>query len=266
LTLRDLDGRFTGHTGGGGIRITRTSGRASLTTGGGDVYVADADLSGSVRTGGGEVSVERNRGHLDMGGAAGRGESRGVGDSEARDETMLAVFSGDDGARLRRVRAGGAIELSEAPDGALLSTGGGGVHVGRARGLVSATTGGGDVTLGPVDGSAAARTGAGDVSITIAGDGGAQHDVDVVSGNGAVDLYLPADLSARLELETAYTNNLGRRTRIDSDWRVPITETDRWDGTNGTPRRYVRSTTTLGSGRSLVRVRTVNGDIRIHRR
>ena len=131
--------------------------------------------------------------------------------------------------------------------------------------MVSATTGGGAITLGPVNGSAEAHTGAGDVTIRIVGPGDARHDVYVTTGNGRADVWLPDDISARLEIETAYTNNFYRATRIDSDWDIPIEETRDWDGREGTPRRYVRSNTTLGSGRSLVRVRVVNGDVRIHR-
>jgi hypothetical protein len=129
---------------------------------------------------------------------------------------------------------------------------------------VSATTGGGDVTLGPVDGSAEAHTGAGDVSVTLAGAGA--RDVLVTTGNGTVDVYLPADYSGRVSVETAYTNNLGRRTRVVSDWDLAVSETDAWDDREGTPRRYVRGTATLGTGRGVVRVRAVNGDVRLHRR
>jgi DUF4097 and DUF4098 domain-containing protein YvlB len=125
-------------------------------------------------------------------------------------------------------RAGGAITLPEAPDGAVLYTGGGPIRVGAAAGLVSATTGGGDITIGPAAGSVEASTGAGDVTVTVDGEGARGRVVTVTSGNGAVDLYLPADVSARLDLETAYTVTLGRRTRIESDWPVERTETDDW--------------------------------------
>jgi hypothetical protein len=166
---------------------------------------------------------------------------------------------------IRRQRSGGSVTIDEAPNGAAISTGGGRITVGRANGVVSATTGGGDITLGPVDGSAEGHTGSGHVSITIVGDGRAKHDVYVTSGNGGADLYLPADLSARLDIETAYTDNFERETRIVSDWDLPVTETRDWDDRQGTPRKYVRATKTLGTGASLVRVRVVNGDVRIHR-
>src|SRR5207245_1581251 len=125
---------------------------------------------------------------------------------------------------IRRRRSGGAISVGAAPDGAVLYTGGGSIDVGRAAGVVSAVTGGGDVTLGPVNGSAEAHTGAGDVTIRVTGDGGARHDVYVTTGRGGADVWLPADISARLELESAYTNNFDGRTRIVSDWSLPVRE------------------------------------------
>ena len=80
-------------------------------------------------------------------------------------------------------------------------------------------------------GSVEAHTGAGDVTITLTGAG--SHSVDVTSGKGQVVLVLPRDLSATLEIETAYTNNLGRKTRIESELPLTITETTDWDSSTG---------------------------------
>jgi beta-lactamase regulating signal transducer with metallopeptidase domain len=288
VTIHDLEGSISGNTGGGGIRVERASGDLSFTTGGGDVFVFDSHLTGRVSTGGGEVLIDRVTGglsgHSGTGDVtyAGRGttavleESAGDVGVRARSRTTTNLVTVDDKlADDERVRggsgllllhkAGGTITLAEAPHGAVLSTGGGAIEVGRAAGLVSATTGGGDITLGPVNGSAEAHTGAGDVTVRIVGRGDARHDVYVTTGNGRADVWLPDDISARLELETAYTNNFYRATRIGSDWDIPVRETADWDDREGTPRRYVRSTTTLGGGRGLVRVRVVNGDIRVHK-
>jgi hypothetical protein len=101
--------------------------------------------------------------------------------------------------------------------------------------------------------------------VTIQIRGAGAHSVDVTSGKGEVVLDLPRDLDATLELETAYTDNLGHKTTIVSDWPLPTTETDKWDRSEGTPRRYVRARQTIGRGGSTIRVRTVNGNIIVHR-
>jgi len=95
--------------------------------------------------------------------------------------------------------------------------------------------------------------------------GAGAHSVDVTSGKGQVVLDLPRDLDATLELETAYTDNLGHKTSIVSDWPLQSTETDNWDRSEGTPRRYVRARQTIGRGGSTIRVRTVNGNVVVHR-
>ena len=95
--------------------------------------------------------------------------------------------------------------------------------------------------------------------------GAGAHSVDVTSGKGQVVLVLPRDLNATLELETAYTNNFGHKTRIVSDLPLPTTETADWDDSEGTPRRYVRARQTVGRGGGVIRVRTVTGNIVINR-
>jgi DUF4097 and DUF4098 domain-containing protein YvlB len=159
--------------------------------------------------------------------------------------------------------AGGPISLAAAPDGARVTTGGGRIRIGPSGGEVYAMTGGGDIDIGPATGSVEAHTGAGDVTIELKGAGA--HSVNATSGRGRVVLVVPRDLDATLELETAYTNNLGHKTRIISDFPLQTTETPDWDGREGTPRRYVRAKQTVGRGGSVIRVRTVNGDVVIKR-
>jgi hypothetical protein len=158
---------------------------------------------------------------------------------------------------------GGDIDLDDAPHGARVSTGGGTIVVGRARGTVSAHTGGGDIEIGPSEGAAAATTGAGDVSINLVGEGA--HPVDVSSGKGNVQLFLPKDANATLDLETAYTDNYHGHPQIKGDWPLTVTETNEWDSSQGTPRKYVRVRQQIGKGGPVIRVRTVNGNILLKR-
>jgi hypothetical protein len=122
-------------------------------------------------------------------------------------------------------RAGGSVDLDQAPDGAEVRTGGGDVRIGRAAGVVDASTGGGDLEIGPVAGSVHASTGAGKVHITLIDAGGEAQSVDMQTGTGTVILELPANLDASFELATAYTQNFGRKTTIKSAWRLERSET-----------------------------------------
>ena len=158
---------------------------------------------------------------------------------------------------------GGSVELEDAPKGARVTTGGGAIVIGKSKGDVRVQTGGGDIDLGPVEGGADATTGAGDVSINLVGE--RLHPVNIMSGKGNVELVLPKDANATLDLETAYTRNFDRRTKIKSDWKLDVTETDSWDDSQGTPRKYVRVRQDIGKGGPVIRIRTVNGDITIKR-
>ncbi len=296
VSITGVDGSFTGTTGGGEINIQKAHGEVDIRTGGGEVHVSDSRLNGSVSTGGGIVRIEGVTG--DLSGKSGSGpviytgssgttirsedgvNVVGVGGAEpnvsvsvstARSGTTTTTYTSDGVGRgnsfgasgIRMNSAGGGISLPAAPDGARVTTGGGPIRIGPSGGEVYASTGGGPIDIGPATGSVEAHTGGGDVTIEIKGAGA--HSVDVTSGKGQVVLVLPRDLDATLELETAYTDNLGHKTRIVSDWPLQTTETDNWDRSEGTARRYVRARQTIGRGEGTIRVRTVNGNVVLHR-
>ena len=257
IDIENVEGEFTGSTGGGEIIIDRGRGRAELSTGGGAVTVTNSTMSGRVSTGGGGVLLQGVKGGLR--GSSGSGTviygEDGLTYSKADGDGIIRASDG----RVIVNKSGGSVSIATAPNGATISTGGGSVTVGSARGAVSVKTGGGDVEIGPVDGSAEAHTGSGDVVVTL--DNEDTKGVDITSGNGTVTLMVPRNLAAQLDLETAYTNNRSRATRIVSDIPLSTTETDQWDSRYGTPRRYVRANQAVGGGGRRVRVRTVNGNI-----
>ncbi len=234
IELDGLEGTFRGTTGGGEMTLSNLRGTAKLSSGGGAITVTDSQLDGDVSTGGGRISILRVRGNLR--GSSGSGP---VVYSEDKDES---------GHGLRVHKPGGPIEI------------------GRVEGSVDASTGGGDVSIGPVSGGVHASTGGGDVHIDVENLEGVEPIVDVTTGSGTVVIELPANVDARFELETAYTENFRRATRIESDWNVEQRTSPTWDDQEGTPRRYVRARGTAGSGRGLVRIKAINGDVVVKKR
>ena len=305
ISLADVTGRFTGTTGGGEITIRNANGDVDIRTGGGQVLVEDSNLNGRVTTGGGLVRVMRVNGRFSGYSGSGPviytdsrdpkyegGVGVGIGEGAVSATSGAATVSAsatastvttatgrknvttyvDNGAgkgygygsgAIRMTSAGGELSLPSAPQGARVTTGGGRISIGSSGGEVYAQTGGGPIDIGPASGSVAAHTGAGDVNIELKGSG--SHSVDVTSGSGQVVIVAPADLNATLELETAYTNNFRGKTRIVSDWPLNVTETNNWDDSQGTPRKYVRVRQNLGKGGAEIRVRTVNGNIVLKR-
>jgi beta-lactamase regulating signal transducer with metallopeptidase domain len=399
VSIVDVEGSFSGTSGGGGIVLERVHGTSSLSTGGGDIRVVDSELDGTVRTGGGMVRISNVRGNLR--GSSGSGpviyaegtrgpdgerrtgdigdvhvdrtntrvaderaittrenesrarerelertrteEARTRAEEQARDrsreqdrvtterqraeeaqarerertreeemkvrererarEEEATVRTREEEARMRdRAReedmksreaargadrgvastrgdavdmrergtlnirkAGGDVDLASAPYGARIFTGGGRVTVGRASGMVEAGTGGGDLRIGPVAGSVRATTGSGTVEVTLADANGDDQSLDIVSGNGRVIVYLPANFEGRFDVETAYTQSSPRATRIDTDFDLRRETTEEWDDREGSPRRYVRALGRVGQSGGLIRIRTVNGDVEVRK-
>jgi beta-lactamase regulating signal transducer with metallopeptidase domain len=290
VTILDVEGSLEGSSGGGGLVIERSRGRARLSTNGGDIRVMDCDLSGTVSTEKGTVWLSRVRGGLrgtsgsgpviyseapgghgasvtgdpgdlgDLGDLEVDGSTITIGGGTARDGSKGQRSGTWPAGMLHVEKAGGEIRMEEAPNGVSASTGGGAITIGRAGEMVDASTGGGDIEIGPASGSVRAGTGAGDVHVILA-KGHPRRTVDVTSGHGGVVIELPRGLEVDLDLETAYTRS-SHPTSIRSDVPVRIEPATDWDNREGTPRRYVRARSARG-GAALVRIKTVNGNIEI---
>ena len=298
INIEKANGEVDIQTGGGDVHVSDSHVNGNVSTGGGVVRIEGVTGNIIGESGSGPViqskssgtSVRHENGSTLVAIATGDDEVRvGIGSGKGSGKSTGTMSSGsgiytstgggisttthwsdDDGSKagfamsgIRMSMAGGPISLAAAPDGARVTTGGGRIRIGPSGGEVYAMTGGGDIDIGPATGSVEAHTGAGDVTIELKGAGA--HSVNVTSGRGRVVLVVPRDLDATLELESAYTNNLGHKTRIVSDFPLQTTETADWDAREGTPRRYVRARQTLGKGGGIIRVRTVNGDVILKR-
>ena len=251
IRIEDVEGDFRGKSMGGEITLRHLEGSARLTTMGGAIEVSDSTLSGSVETMGGNVTFQRVAGGLrgkTMGGQLRVEDSRGGTDG------------GGDVVKIETM--GGAIEVPSAPHGADVKTMGGDIRIDSAKSYVKATTMGGQIRIREMDGRVDATTMGGDVEVQVVGAGGA---VDIQSMSGDLELWLPAGFSAAFDLELAYTRDHEGDHQIRSAFPVTETRTKAWEYGNGTPRKYIRATGQAGGGEHRVRLRTVNGDIVIHR-
>jgi len=167
---------------------------------------------------------------------------------------------------LRISKAGGRIVVEDAPNGAVLSTGGGRIYVKSARQYVKADTGGGDIVIDAIDGSVKATTGSGNISVTMVGNAGeSERDVSISTASGDVTLVVPYGLSLEFDLRLAYTDNAKKEFRIVSDFPLNQHESDEWSSAEGTPRRYIYGIGKLGTGRNLIKIRNINGNIYLKR-
>lgn len=124
----------------------------------------------------------------------------------------------------------------------------GGVAIHAMQGEARFSTTNGGVTLDDVSGRMVGRTANGGVTVRLSGARWDGAGLDVETTNGGVTLAMPRDYSAALEVSTV---NGGLR----SDFPVTLPE-----GRG----RELRAT--LGSGGPLIKVRTVNGGVRLQTR
>lgn len=255
INIANLVGTVEGQTGGGRLTITRAKGNVRLSTGGGDISVSHSNLDGSVSTGGGQIVFE------DVAGSV-KGFTGG-GKVTYKDVSSHTKPASADELRIRK--AGGKINVDDAPNGADLQTGGGSIHVNSARGFVKASTGGGSITIDVIDGEVRATTGAGRIDVTMVGDStSGRRDVYLTSGNGDITLVLPANISADFDIRLAYTNT-DKAYQIVSDFNLNQRSTNDWSNTEGTSRKYIYGTGSIKGGNNKIKIDTVNGNIYIKR-
>lgn len=258
ISISGVEGKFAGRTMGGDLKLISVKGRSDLTTMGGDITLLDSDLDGSLSTMGGEVLFENVVGDV-------KGSSMG-GDVQMKNVKMR---SGEWKAKEKEVNIttmGGSISVDDAPMGAKVNTMGGDIDIGKAKAYVDATTMGGDIDIREIDGWIKASTMGGNVTAVMVGDPntGERH-VDVSSMGGDIEITLPADLSAEFDVRLTYTKNSRKNYKIISDFDLKTEETKDWIYSHGTPRKDIYGTGKINGGKNLVRIETINGDIRIRK-
>jgi len=134
----------------------------------------------------------------------------------------------------------------------------GSIKVESAREFFDARTTNGNIKIGELDGALSTETTNGDVEVTLIESGAySEHDIDIETLNGRVDLTLPRDFSMTVEIKVRSDNGSRRRYSIFSDFDVEIEEdVRRYDAVaNGV----------IGDGKHKVSIRTVNGNVYLRR-
>jgi DUF4097 and DUF4098 domain-containing protein YvlB len=174
---------------------------------------------------------------------------------------------------------GGGIDVKDAPHGAKLMTMGGDIHLGNvasfakvktmggnvtvdeATGFVDAETMGGGITIGHTDGPIKASTMGGDITARMVGSSSERRDVELTSHSGTITLIVPKDFPMDVQITLAYTQKAGRSYEIIDHVGLEQQETQDWDNSFGSPRKFIRAAGRVGSGLNHVVIKTVNGDV-----
>lgn len=261
ISVAHIEGEMKGTTMGGGMCLSDLMGKIEMTTMGGDVSLTDSAVSGKVETMSGQVLIKNV-----------------VGDVKAHSMTGSVVYenashvvtsepAGNDGEDVLRVSStGGDVSIEDAPSGVEVTNSGGDIAIRSATGFLKARTNGGHIKVDAVDGWVDASTGGGDVEVRMVGDTRqGRRDVTLTSNGGDVRLTVPAELSANIEIELAYTNNSRQDYAVITDFDVQERRTGEWDASKGTPRKYIYATGGSGEGHHRIRIKTVNGNIYLNK-
>ncbi|PKI14910.1 DUF4097 family beta strand repeat-containing protein [Colwellia sp. 12G3] len=157
---------------------------------------------------------------------------------------------------------GGSVQVTSAPEGVNVKTGGGNINIQDATKYVVAETGGGSIDIQLDSGEVSARTNAGDIEVKISNETIQSGNIELITGLGDVWLYLPKNYSMNLEVEIAYTADTNGDYKVDSDFPLPLSTSDK-KTSSGTPKKFLHGETMLNDGQHSVKIKTTNGNVYI---
>jgi DUF4097 and DUF4098 domain-containing protein YvlB len=148
-------------------------------------------------------------------------------------------------------------------ESATLKTMGGGIDVDNSTGPVNANTMGGAITISTANGPIKATTMGGDIKVRETGSSTGERDIELSSKGGRIELTVPKDFPMSVRITLAYTK-ADRGYHIEQNAGLATQETDDWDHSFGTPRKYIRAAGRVGNGLNKVSIDTINGDVILH--
>lgn len=252
IEIENVEGEIKGKTMGGGLDLSHLKGEIDLKTMGGEITLRDSDLDGKLKTMGGRILFENVTGDVTGSSMGGNVIYKNVKTREGKSTGKMVKIS----------TMGGAINVSDAPEGADVHTMGGNIHIKSAAKFVKAKTMGGDITINAIDGQVKAHTMGGEVDVTMTGDPQERtRDVKLSSYGGKITLTVPAGLSMDVDIELAYTKDARKKYRIISDFDLKLEEPDKWDRSSGSPRKYIYGKAKIAGGKHKIKIKTINGNI-----
>lgn len=247
----------------------------NLNTGGGSVKVSGLDAICEVNTGGGSVDVSNMKGesiHVNTGG--GSVDVKSITSGTVKVNTGGGSIEISDTAKAVNVKAntgGGSISVEALKGESTLNTGGGSIQVKGTDGKLSANTGGGSISVNVAKGMTDLNTGGGSIEIkevegslsASTGGGGINAEViklikeDTVklsTGGGDIHLYISGNLPVTFEIKIEDNDN----NEIISDFPLKI------EGNKHSSK--IIGTGEINGGGALVKIRTSESDIYIHKK
>jgi len=251
----EIDGRVSLSTAGGNITAGNIGGPAHLETGGGNISAKSVAGELTADTGGGHITIGTVQGNATLHTSGGHIRVNSIQGSAHLDTGGGNITLEHSGGELTAETGGGEIEVGEAAGLVRARTGGGGIRVVRVIGPTNLETSGGSIYLTQVDSPVKASTSAGGITAWFVSPPKSAGTCDLQSSAGDIVVHMPRDLAVTIDAEVA----LGNEHRVIVDPAFPL-RVSYDDSSNGA--RTVRAEGSLNGGGPLVRLRTVDGNIR----
>jgi DUF4097 and DUF4098 domain-containing protein YvlB len=256
VSVTGIDGQVSLNTGGGHVQIDDIGGTVTVETGGDDIDVGSVTGDTTFHTGGGKISVRSVGGKLQAtsGGGnilVGSGLRSAVLKSDAGDVEMRLC-----GGELHVTSGGGNIVLGSVGGPAEISTAGGNIRLQSATGFVRAHTTAGAIELDGIP-AAVAETDVGAITANFSDSIGKFRHSELQTSVGDIVVYLPAHLA--VTLRAILEMPIGHSIHSDFEELKVTSHSDGWEEQSQVAEGK------LNGGGPVLRLRTGNGNIVIHR-
>jgi DUF4097 and DUF4098 domain-containing protein YvlB len=256
IEVQKLEGQLEAVTAGGGIRGGDLGGPVRVETAGGGIQLGNIAAAVEARTAGGSIRVG------DVHGAAVLETSGGEIVAGMIQGTLRAQTAGGDlvlrGASgpLEARTAGGQVQIGQSGGTVIAQTAGGSIRLQGARGRVEARTAGGSIDLLQIQNAIRATTSAGAILAQMDADLKTFAASELQTSVGDIQVFLPPNLP--LTVDAAIDMAAGHK--IVSDFPLNIQK----EGERFVPTK-LRGEGALNGGGQVLRLRTVAGNIEIHK-
>ena len=256
VAIGNLDGEVRASTAGGDIQTGDISGPVHVETAGGDIDLGNIGQRLIAQTAGGAIHVNDIKGDATLETSGGEITS-GMIAGTVRAETSGGdiVLRGASGPVIAET-AGGQIQMGECGATIRAETAGGSISLQGAKGGVVVDTAGGSIDLFRMQSAVRAETAAGRILAELDGNRETFATSHLETSAGDVEVFLPPNLP--LNIDALIEESFGHQ--IVSDFPLHLTSEDE-EFRHG-PKRGEGP---LNGGGKVLRIRTVMGNIEIHK-
>lgn len=256
VSVGNLNGELRASTAGGDIQTGDITGPVRVDTAGGDIVLGNMGRQVVAQTAGGSIRANNINGDATLETSGGQIAS-GLIQGSVRAETSGGdiVLRGASGP-VTAETAGGQIQIGQCGATIRAETAGGSIHLQGAKGGVVVETAGGSIDLFRMQSEVRAMTSAGRILAELDGNRDTFAASHLETSVGDVQVFLPPDLP--INIDALIEESGGHRIVCDFPLHLTSDENDFHHG----PKRGEGA---LNGGGKILRIRTVVGNIEIHK-